>query len=210
MIAVFDYDGTIFDTRSVDPPAVNETRASFSLPPLSVERILSFVGLNTTEFYEACFEKNRTATEKEMFGKLFLEAEQRHIERTAELLPGIGDMLAHLYKDGVKMAVCSNGSRDYVVNSMKKLGIYDLFVHVWTYEEGSSKSEATGVILRKYGGGDGFFVGDRIMDIEAAVENRIPVICTTMGFGGAEAYAANYVVCSADEMESSIRSLYFR
>ncbi|PWM39788.1 MAG: phosphoglycolate phosphatase, partial [Clostridiales bacterium] len=54
-IVLFDFDGTLFDTRSVDTLAVNALRDELGLSPLPDGEILSYVGQTNNAFITNCF-----------------------------------------------------------------------------------------------------------------------------------------------------------
>lgn len=202
-IVIFDYDGVLFDTSTVDIVTVNKTREHFGLPPLTEEVILNLIGLHTIDIVKACLPTTDIESINS-FERLFTELEVEEVFKSGQLYEGVYEMLTHLKNLGIPMAICSNGSKEYLEANNKRFGLDNFFTRIWSEVEGITKSQATGIIMHEANASKGIFVGDREMDIKAGSDNGLVTICSTLGFGGVEAYGADFVVHTIEQMQSTI------
>lgn len=204
-IVLFDFDGTLFDTRSVDTLAVNALRDELGLSPLPDGEILSYVGQTNNAFITNCFGVDPKGDLTEISAR-FAYWELYFIRHGARLFDGAAELLFSLKSRGLVLALCSNGSREYITSIFDTLDLWKHFNEVYFNTPGMEKEMMIAEVLQKYKGDErnSVMVGDRIMDIEAARANGIPVIGVTFGFGGNEPYDADRTADSFSELERSI------
>lgn len=204
LVVLFDFDGTLFETAPVDVAAVNRTRRHFGMPPFSYSEVVSLIGLPTTEFSRRCI---GTGTQEAEFLKVFTREEIIAVKECGRLYPGIDFMLRDLAQRGATMAICSNGSKEYLEAACSELRIADCFRIIDYEHEGWNKATAAAQLLLRLGSDSGIMVGDRKLDIDAGRRNKMMTIGVTYGYGGDEPYAADISVSSGQELHEKLLKL---
>ena len=123
-LLLFDFDGTLIDSKFDIATSVNLTLKDLGLPLRPVEEMYGFVGdgvkrllrLSVGEGYE-----DRYEAALEIFRNHYLN----HCVKTTRFYPGIGEVL-EFYKDR-KMAIVTNKSPEYTLCIMEGLGAKSLF-----------------------------------------------------------------------------------
>lgn len=181
MQIIFDLDGTLFHTESVSLPAVHSGIIDCGLTDVPDGIIKSLFGYSTPELCTRLFPE--IGEEKQQF----LSERVRYYERTLTpicgvLYDGIRDLLRKLKMEGFVLTLCTNSSEPYVANIMTAMKLEEFFIDIEWKKPGRSKNEALGELLRKWGR-PAVMVGDKQVDIEAALWNKIPSIGVTWGYG---------------------------
>ncbi|MBI5181934.1 MAG: HAD family hydrolase, partial [Nitrospirae bacterium] len=125
---IFDFDGTIADTKKSILVAIKETLEHFSLPLVEDGQIENLIGLPIN----ATFEKAACLSD-EMLNKAVKEYRKRYNEialKTVKLFPGVADTLETLNQRNVNLAVASNKGKDALKALLSHLGIDKLFSFV--------------------------------------------------------------------------------
>ena len=126
-VLLFDFDGTLIDSKVDIATAVNLTLGDLGLPLRSVEEIFSFVGDGVKRLLRLSVgEENPDQYDRalEVFRRHYLE----HCVQTTRWYPGICEVLQH-YKDRRKVIV-TNKSLEYTLAIVDGLQARDLFQHV--------------------------------------------------------------------------------
>ena len=126
-VLLFDFDGTLIDSKVDIATAVNLTLGDLGLPLRSVEEIFTFVGDGVKRLLRLSVGENNQATYDralEVFRKHYLE----HCVDTTQWYPGIWEVLHH-YKDR-KNVIVTNKSLEYTVCIVEGLQARDLFTHI--------------------------------------------------------------------------------
>ena len=128
------------------------------------------------------------------------------------LYPGVAEALRSLAGD-FELFVCTAKRRRFAVPILEDLGLAELFRGIHGTEDDGRfdhKVVLAAHIRDSHGLGAAVMVGDRMHDIEAAVQNGLPGIGAGWGYGGrAELEAAGAVVVleSAAELPAVVRRL---
>ncbi|MCK5133901.1 MAG: HAD family hydrolase, partial [Candidatus Sabulitectum sp.] len=134
------------------------------------------------------FCKVLAGTDEPAVYKRFVERVQFHQARTlptcGELYPGVLPMLDNLLTMGFDLAILSNAHRDYIVLVTETLGIKDRFTSLTGRTDEPSKTARLTEMSRDHD--FTVMVGDRYHDIQAGLENSLPVIACSYGYGSAE------------------------
>ena len=106
-----------------------------------------------------------------------------------ELYPGVAEALAELRGAVKLMAICSNGSRNYVECVLTGMGLKPYFDAVrYRREEDCDKSQMLHDLLAEMAATAqrGVVIGDRYDDIEAAHANGLLALGAAYGYGEEE------------------------
>lgn len=203
---LFDLDGVLFRTETVDIVAVNKALSSYGYPLKSEEEILECIGITLQEM---CEKFGITDPEiSDPFMRDVIRFEQEEIEQWGLMYDGATEFINRLKRKGYTLCICSNGSHDYVHAIINKFQLAEAFDEIWAQREGFSKSRAVACLAEKYTDGSFIMVGDRSIDIDAGRDSGGITIGTLYGFGGNEPYAADYTAGSIAELEQVIESIF--
>lgn len=205
-LLIFDLDGTLFKTESVDIYAFNEALTASGYSPKSKDEILSFVGLPLDGICRAMLNSEDIALISK-FRQDVIHFESYAIPRFGEFYDGAIEMLKTLKDKGFKLCICSNGNKEYIEDISDAFGLWEIFDDIWYEHPGISKAEAVKILIDKYSAKSFIMVGDRDIDIHAAKANTGISIGVTYGFGIDEVKEADYVVNSIAELEQTILQL---
>jgi len=120
---------------------------------------------------------------RESFVRALRIRQAETVRTSAECYPGIPAALAVLAGTGWAMAVCSNAGVEYIELVTRATGIRGFFDELSGLEGGIGKAERIRDLALR-AGGVAAVVGDRYIDIEAALECGLPSIGCLWGYGG--------------------------
>lgn len=205
-LLIFDLDGTLFRTETVDVFAFNEALESNGYPPKTQDEIMSFIGLPLDGICRAMLNSDNDE-QLSKFKHDVINNESYAIPRTGEFYGGAIEMLKRLKDRGFLLCICSNGNMEYVTDIANAFGLNDIFDEIWYEKSGISKSDAVKVLIQKYNAFKFIMIGDRLVDIDAAKDNDGISIGVSYGFGKDEVLEADHVVSSILELEELIYRL---
>ena len=191
-VLLFDFDGTLIDSKVDIATAVNLTLGDLGLPVRSVEEIFSFVGDGVKRLLRLSVgEENPDLYERALavFRQHYLE----HCVQTTQWYPGIWEVLQH-YKDRKKVIV-TNKSLEYTLAIIDGLQARDLFQHVEAPRD-TTELKPEPVMLERAlkvldaDPGCTIMIGDSTNDVRAAQSAGIRACAVGYGYGNRERVAA--------------------
>ncbi|HEX2944542.1 MAG TPA: HAD family hydrolase [Clostridia bacterium] len=204
---IFDNDGVLFRTETVDITAINKALVLHGFEEKSPADILDCFGVTLEEMCEGRFGIT-DPVERKSFMEDVMRFEQGEIAHNGLMYEGAPEFIKRLKLKGYTICLCSNGSYSYVSAIMGKFGLLKMFDEIWAAKDGFSKSQAVACLAEKYSDGRFLMVGDRSIDIDAGRDSGAITIGTLYGFGGNEPYAADYTAGSIAELEQVIYSIF--
>lgn len=186
---LFDLDGTLLQTQIHSCRAAHETLRALHLPDVSDEFVMRQIGEPADVFLRAIAPGYPDLA---AFEALYDANEREALKQSGKLYNGVPELLAELQQRGYQLAICSNGSRDYVESALEATGIRRFFSRLACAGEFSDKTEAVGAIIREWNSDISVVVGDRVHDREAAEQNSLPFIAAEYGYGGEELTCSVY------------------
>ena len=165
----FDFDGTLVDSYSAIAASVNHVRASYKLPPLTVEEVKRHVGRGPeyllTHTVPGCRLDEAIARYRAHHPKIMAEM--------TWLLPGAREVLQALHGRGIALALCSNKPRMYSQELLRHLGVAGYFRVVLGPEDVPRPKPAPDMLLAalerlSIQPAQALYVGDMVVDIETA------------------------------------------
>ena len=206
-LIIFDMDGTLFRTETVDVEAFNNALELSGYGKRSEKEILQLIGLKLDEICKSLLD----ITEEKIIQKFksdVIHFEEEAILKWGELYPGTLNMLKTLRKYRFTMCICSNGNEEYITAIANKFNLHLIFDDICFEKRGISKCKAVEILKEKYQVHSFIMVGDRSNDIEAGKINNGISIGVTYGFGGDEVEEADFKVESIEELEKTILNIY--
>jgi phosphoglycolate phosphatase len=206
-LVIFDLDGTLFRTETVDIKAINNALISNEFSPKSDDEILGIIGYTLKDAIKKLINVDEN-TIVEKLSRDIITFEQDLIESSGELYEGIIYLLDSLKESGYKLYIYSNGGKDYIKGITNKFSLYNYFDDIKYSQEGVTKSQAVDLLKSKYSVDMFVMIGDRSSDIEAASDNNGKLIGVTYGFGKEEVLAADFTADTPSEIKPVIDSIF--
>lgn len=203
-IVIFDLDGTLYQTHFTTLLATQRALLELGLPEVSSNLITSLIG-ETMESFCNKIAPNITANIKTELADRIRFYESKLISKQGKLFDGIKTMLYELKHMGYLLIICSNGSNEYVDKVLKSFRIEELFAYIRCRDNYKTKAEIISDLLKEIEPWFAIVVGDRIHDINAAKENRIPSIAVTYGYGGNEVNLSDFKASNVNDIKSLIK-----
>lgn len=185
-LVIFDLDGTLVCTHQHLIKAVNETLREFGFPTVDNRKIISLIGENSEVFCKSIASDCR---EMDNFISAFREKERFALQKNAQLYSGVLELLFALRQEGFTLAICSNGSREYIECALRTTNIRNMFQYMLSSQEFTSKAEAICNLIYTSQCENVVMVGDQSADLKAAQVNHIPFISAMYGYGTADEMA---------------------
>ena len=186
---LFDLDGTLLETHWHSCRAAHETLRALHLADVSDEIVMRLIGEPAEVFLSAIAPGYSDPT---AFETLFDANERAALKSVGKLYDGVPELIAALQKRGYRLAICSNGSREYVEAALETTGIRPAFSRLACAGEFPEKAAAVSYLLREWNCDHAVMVGDRVHDREAAEKNSLPFIAAEYGYGGDELIGSVY------------------
>jgi phosphoglycolate phosphatase len=191
-VLLFDFDGTLIDSKVDIATAVNLTLGELGLPLRSVEEIFSFVGDGVKRLLRLSVgEDNHDQYDRalEVFRLHYLE----NCVQTTRWYPGIWEVLQY-YKDCRKVIV-TNKSLEYTLAIVDGLQARDLFQHVEAPRDTTELKPEPVMLeraLKVLGAGveSTVMIGDSTNDVRAAQAVGIRACAVGYGYGNRERVTA--------------------
>ncbi len=203
-LAVFDLDGTLHHTELALAPAI--ARATKDItgeePPFSL--INSLYG-EPLELFCKVLAGSEEASVREKFIQRVQFHQAETLPVSGELYTGVVSMLEKLQSMGFDLAVLSNAHTKYIVLVTEILGIKKFFVSLTGRSDEPSKTARLAELSKNYD--FTVMIGDRYHDILAGLENDLPVIACSYGYGSAEEHRGAIIVDHASSIVPVIQKM---
>ncbi len=196
-LAIFDLDGTLVDSIDDLVLSANETRKLYNLPPLSKEKVSSFVGDGLNLFVERLFQDSEVELNEAILK--FKERYFLHLTDNTLFYRGIIECITTLKDKGYIVGILSNKTEKLSKLVVKQLGAESLFEFVYGGDSFPEKKPSPYPILeimKKFKGEKSisYMIGDSCNDIISGNKAGVKTIAVTYGFNG----TAHLKNCKAD------------
>jgi phosphoglycolate phosphatase len=217
-LVIFDYDGTLGDTRSAIAHCLERALAKHSMPILAVERVMPAVGKGLS-LQETCILldaslRNHSALLDEIVGT-YRTLYREEGEPLIEMFAGAREAIEKIHASGAKCIVVSNKGIDAVIRSLERYEMASFVDLILADQPGlphkPDPALLTGHILPKFpqiARQRMLMVGDTEIDIEFAKMTGIACCWVAYGFGDRErclALAPDYLIESVAEVAAIVR-----
>ncbi len=214
--AVFDFDGTIHDTKRLYGSAFRKAyeylvNGGYAEPAVySDDDVSKYLGMTAPEMWRSFMPQLSTAITEKAGAIIGAEMIKGVLGGQAVTYEGITEALDRLRQAGCSLMILSNCRRSYMDAHRKALGLDKWFIDYFCGEEYGfiPKEDIFAVIMKKYPSHSFVMVGDRASDIAAGVKNGVPAVGCLYGFGSPDELAqASRTVSSPDELFPAIASI---
>ncbi len=183
---IFDLDGTLLNTSLDIHRVLNDTLAHFSLPQISLEKTLEYVGNGAKLLVQRAIPQSATVNFEEIYG--YYAAHFAACDNSlTSLYEGEEEVLFNLKKAGVKLALVTNkpqNATEGVYNKhLKKFG-FD-FVAGNTQEYPLKPDPTLALFAAKITGANAeecLFVGDGETDVQTAINAKMDGLSVLWGY----------------------------
>lgn len=196
-LAIFDFDGTLFDSIHDVLICFNKTLELYDFPALTREKLIPCLGGNIDEITSLVLGENSTPENIEKVKKDYLELYNPSKKELTVPFENAGDVLKKLQDKGILLAVNSNRLTDSLEELVGKYfsDIDFIAIEGHTYAN-PSKPDPYGAnrIIEKANvdASEAVYIGDSITDIETAKNAGIDCILVKWGYAKKEDLENDY------------------
>ena len=176
-LVVWDFDGTVVDSRALMLAIFNRLAAEFRYRP--VEDPEAVRSLTTRQFLRR---QGISLWRLPRIVRRFHAAAAEEAENL-KLFPGLAEALAGLSAAGVRLGILSSNKEDTIRRCLRANGAEEQFAFVVGYPRLFGKGKALRRIVRaeRHAAAEVLYVGDEVRDIEAARKARVGAAAVTWG-----------------------------
>lgn len=187
---LFDLDGTISDPREGVMLSLTHTLKEFGREPLPPEIMTRFIGPPLSESFEKiCNFPPETAREAVLVYRKHHRSGGLFINR---MYDGIPEVLAKLRGAGKRLAVATSKPEPFARALLDKFGISGYFEFIGGAEIDDTRSKKAEVVryvlenMKVYNPCEALMIGDRLHDVQGALENGVDCAGVLYGYGTRE------------------------
>lgn len=190
-LALFDLDGTLADTAPDLADACNHAMRHLKRPPWPEETLRAWVGRGAERLLKRALTGGRD-NEPDPDGleralEAFLESYEANLCRRSRLFPGVREGLDHLQTRGIRLSCVTNKRVRFTIPLLEALGIRDDFDLVVGGDTLARRKPDPAPLLYaaqrlEVSPRDCLMIGDSDVDVRAARDAGMPVICVNYGY----------------------------
>lgn len=204
--AVFDVDGTLFDTWPGVRVSLLYAYEKLGVPAPDEETLRTFIGPSLHDSFARVSGFDLGTREKAI--ALFRSVYSTGNYRNADFMPGMERLLKELAAAGVTLTVATNKPYPEAVRLFEYKGLGSTFQMICA-PDGEGRTSDKAVLVAKAAAvrGPALMIGDRKYDLEAARAAGIDSVGVTFGFGSKEELTAcrpTYLANNAAEIAALI------
>lgn len=198
---IFDFDGTLIDSRHDIAKAVNELLAIYDEKPMDVEEIVRLLGHGARYTLERVLSRGTIKTDHdfEMIYSKYRQLYQRHMKEKTVLYDGVKDTLAQLYEKSIRCALVTNKPHTFAQEIIAHFGL-DNYIPIILGADALPERKPhplplnTVIVGWGYAKHEVLMVGDHHVDIEAASRAGVKSVFCSYGFGWKEDMEADFEI----------------
>ena len=207
-LVIFDFDGTLGDTRRNIVRTMQMTIAELHLPNRTEEECAATIGLPLVGCFETMFpdlQKENVQTCADTYRRIFAENLQT---LKPQLFPGIKETLTKLSGEGYTLTIASSRSHASLVELTSEMGIADCISYLIGADDVEKAKPAPEPVLNtldamRFEASQALVVGDMAVDILMGANAGAKTCGVTWGNGARkelEQAGANYIINSIEEL----------
>lgn len=209
-LAIFDFDGTLFNSVDDVVLCFNEALAKLCFPTLKREEFFSCLGGNIDEIISLVLKDNNTPENMETLKKVYLDIYYKSQKENTLPFPGSHELLLKLQEMGVILAINSNRFTDSLESFVDRFfGDIDFLLIEGHNFDTPSKPSPAGInkIIEKAGvaPSQAAYIGDSGTDIRTAQNAGIDCIIVKWGYGDSDAWENDYILECVDEFSQILK-----
>lgn len=184
---IFDFDGTIGDSRGLIIKTMMDTFDNMEIERPSVEACIKTIGLPLNDCFavSACLDEKQSEKCAEIYRKIFQVNNKRDVVKPFE---GVIDTLNRLHDEGKTLAIASSRQHESLDDLVDDFGITDLFSMIVGGDDvknAKPNAEPVNFILSKLGfkARQALVVGDAPVDVTMGRNAGTKTCAVTYGNG---------------------------
>lgn len=204
-LAIFDFDGTLFNSVDDVVKCFNEALTMYGFPTLTRKEYIGRLGGDIDQIVSLVLKENDTPEYHDSVKNTYLKIYYGSKKENTLPFPGSHELLKELQSKDVILAINSNrftDSLEFFVN--KFFGDIDfLLIEGHNYDTPTKPSpEGINKIIEKAGvsRGDAIYIGDSITDIMTAENAGIDCIIVKWGYGNEKDFENDYVLEAVEDI----------
>ncbi len=183
---IYDLDGTLIDSRGDLTAAINAMRSSYGLPPISLNKVTSFIGNGARKLVARAIAGHNIDLDEALTRNKQFYATHKTIHTI--LYPGVKQCLKTIQQAGIPQAVVTNKHHEAVEEILEHFDILQYFHYVIGGGSGfplKPAPDALRHIVDKSGcsAAASWMVGDHYTDLQAGREAGLKRCHAAYGFG---------------------------
>lgn len=204
-LAIFDFDGTLFDSVDDVVKSFNEALTVYGFPTVTREEYIGSLGGNIDEIVSLVLKDNATPENLESFKNAYLKIYYGSKKENSIPFHGVYEILKELESRDVILTINSNRFTDSIEFFVEKFfGDVD-FLSIEGHDfDIPTKPSPAGVnrIIEKAGVSveDAIFIGDSSTDIETAKNAGVDCLIVSWGYGNEKDFENDYVLEAIDDV----------
>ena len=217
-LIIFDFDGTLGDTRRNIVTTMQMTIAELNLPNRSEEECASTIGLPLAGCFRTLFPDIKDELIPrcaETYRRLF-NANMKHIQ--PEAFPGVVETLSILHQKGFVLTIASSRSRNSLMELTRNMGIADYISYILGADDVKEAKPKPEPVLKTladmhFDAGETLVVGDMAVDILMGTNAGARTCGVTWGNGTKdelENAGATFIIDKMDDLLKIVKGMpYF-
>lgn len=198
-LAIFDFDGTLFDSFDDVMICLDETLRAHDFPTLTRQGYIESVGGNIDDIMSKVLKDNSTPENIELIKKTYESLYDASEKENTKPYPGIHELLEKLEQNNIILAINSNRSTDSIRYFVEKhLSGIDFLEIEGHNPPHPSKPNSYGVdkIIKKASADfdEAIYIGDSKTDIKTAKNAGIECVIVKWGYGNQKDYDDDYIL----------------
>ncbi len=185
-LVVFDFDGTLVDSRQAVVASLNAALVSRGHPPVAPEAGIALIGLTLWTMFPRLVATPISEEEVDALAQAYKTAYLEQAARHERVYDGIPDLLGQLKDAGRRLAVATGKSTSGAHAGATRNGLHGYFERLYGFDAVPDPKPAPGLLLRlmketDLGPDDTVIIGDTTYDIEMGRRAGVRSIGVTWG-----------------------------
>jgi len=204
---LFDFDGTLFDSGPDFEAILNAMRVERGETPIDYAVLREVISEGSPKMIETIFQVSPGSEKHQALLDVFIQKYRIEMGRAGRLFAGVSDMLETIQAQDIPVGIVSNRKED----SLKKIvEIFQLPVSVLVGMDtvGKAKPEPEPLLhaaeLLSMDPAECIFVGDHLIDIEAARRAKMESVLVSWGYRSPlldlETWGAQHIIHQPEEI----------
>lgn len=211
-LIIFDFDGTLGDTRRNIVMTLQQTMQEKHLPVIDEARCAATIGLTLKDSFKTLF-PHLTDEEAEACAATYRRIfEINKKKMVPQLFPHVAETLAELKRRGITMSVASSRNTTSLRGFLKDMGIEQYISHVLGAEDVTMPKPAPEPVLKtlaalRFAADETLVVGDMPVDILMGRNAGTQTCGVTYGNASRQQLEEAGADCVVDEMAELIKTI---
>jgi phosphoglycolate phosphatase len=205
---LFDFDGTLVDSRALLVKLYNELAAQYQFRRIRDQDLALLRSLSITERVD------RLGVPILQIPKLVIAGRQLYQEniRTLHVVPGMKEVIARISSQGIRSSILSSNSEMNIRLFLKNNKMDGAFKEIISAKHIFGKHHSIRKVMKQWGTSPSrmIYVGDELRDIEACKQLGVPIVAVTWGYDSPRLLLSgqpDYLVNSPGELLKTLLAL---